>query len=114
MVGAQKVGEGLLMDMSGKIVLPNGKVAENVNEEQISDSFYIKGNKNQTPRIGQLGLGQKTGFMQGGNGRTELEFQTLRGYLTNEEMTSLWSVSNPHKKDKQSHFVYTIAVRTLC
>jgi hypothetical protein len=34
------------MDMSGKIVLPNGKVAENVNEEQISDSFYIKGNKN--------------------------------------------------------------------
>lgn len=46
------------MDMSGKIITPNGRIAEDINEEQISDSFYIKGNKSdtKTPRVGQLGM----------------------------------------------------------
>ena len=107
-----------MMDMSGQIVTSTGQIVDNnnINEEQISDSFFIKGNKKGAAPMspGRNGKGmfdQKTGLLRGADMRNmDLQFETLIGYLTNEEMSTMWAVTNPHKPEKQSHFVYTINV----
>ena len=107
-----------MMDMSGQIISStNGQVVDNrnINEGEISDSFFIKDNKQggqlATDRGGKGLFDQKTGLLRGADmRRMELQFETLVGYLTNEEVSTMWAVTNPLKAEKQSHYVYQINV----